>query len=220
MLASNSPRRRELLSWLGIPFSIESALVDETPLPDEHPEGYVRRLALQKSHAVAGQHGDCVAVLAADTTVADGESILGKPGGAQEAVDMLRRLRGRCHQVYTAICVLKDNANHPLVDVCVSPVTMREYSEAEIEAYVSSGDPLDKAGAYAIQHEGFHPVRDFRHCFANVMGLPLCHLARVLPKVGLLPAVNVPQVCQQNLGYVCSVYPEILQQMGQRGINL
>lgn len=219
LLASNSPRRRELLSWLGLPFSAVSASVDETPLLGEHPEGYVRRLALEKSHAVADQRGCRITVLAADTTVADENSILGKPCGTQEAVDMLRRLRGRRHQVYTAICVLKGDAKHPLVDVCVSPVTMREYSEAEIEAYVSSGDPLDKAGAYAIQHEGFHPVCDFRHCFANVMGLPLCHLARVLPQVGLRLIVDVPQVCQQNLGYVCPVYPEILRHAERPDIN-
>jgi len=221
LLASHSPRRRELLSWLEIPFSAVSASVDETPLPDEYPEGYVRRLALEKARAAADQHGCRAAVLAADTAVADGNSILGKPRGAQEAVDMLRRLRGRCHQVYTAVCVLKDHASRPLVEVCVSPVVMRGYTEAEIEAYVSSGDPLDKAGAYAIQHEGFRPVRGFRHCFANVMGLPLCHLARVLPQVGLQLAVDAPKVCQQNLNYVCVVYPEILRRAdkGRQPVN-
>ena len=92
---------------------------------------------------------------------------------------------------------------------------MRFYADDEIEAYIATDDPLDKAGAYAIQHAGFHPVDDLRGCFANVMGLPLCHLVRVLKKMGLEPPPDVPQACQAGINYDCPVYEKILQNVHQ-----
>ena len=89
---------------------------------------------------------------------------------------------------------------------------MRDYTDEEIKTYVASGDPMDKAGAYAIQHKGFHPVKELHGCYANVMGLPLCHLTRNLIKLGLPPLVNIPQVCQAALGYDCPVYAQFLQE--------
>ncbi|HXZ74508.1 MAG TPA: nucleoside triphosphate pyrophosphatase, partial [Streptosporangiaceae bacterium] len=158
ILASNSPRRRELLSLSGWAFSVQPAQVDESPLPGEKPGDYVLRLAQAKAReaAAAGRAGRLV--LAADTTVALDGDLLGKPGDAAEAADMLRRLRGRSHQVYTGLAALTAPDGNLVTDLCVTAVPMRNYRDEEIEAYVASGDPLDKAGAYAIQHPGFHPV--------------------------------------------------------------
>jgi septum formation protein len=208
LLASNSPRRRELLALGGWPYRIQPADVDETPLPGELPAAYVLRLAESKARTAAGS-GTAQLVLAADTTVVDAGSILGKPRHAAEARDMLRRLRGRSHQVFTALALLPASGERMSTDLCVTDVPMRAYSEAEIEAYVASGDPLDKAGAYAIQHPGFRPVESLAGCYANVVGLPLCHLANMLFKLGLPVRADLPHVCQSALGYPCPVYQQI-----------
>jgi septum formation protein len=215
-LASNSPRRRQLLALTGWNFQVAPADVDETPLPDELPRSYVLRLAEKKARAAAlllAPAGLPVGlVLASDTTVVeDGTRILGKPSDPEEAVQMLRRLRGRVHEVYTALAVLRQADGSLFKDVCVTRVPMRAYSDAEIEAYVATGDPLDKAGAYAIQHAGFHPVEDLRGCFAGVMGLPLCHLVRLLRRMGVEPEVDVPLACQQNLAYACPISAAVLR---------
>ena len=209
LLASNSPRRKQLLALAGWPYCIQPAEIDETPLPGEPAEAYVLRLAESKARAAAGSAEDGL-VLAADTTVVDAGVILGKPNDADQARAMLRQLRGRSHQVLTALAVLQSRSGRLLTDVCVTDVPMRAYTEAEIEAYVASGDPLDKAGAYAIQHAGFHPVASLAGCYANVVGLPLCHLARMLRTLGLPPQADLPQACQAALGYQCPVYEQIL----------
>jgi septum formation protein len=214
VLASGSPRRREMLAWMGLEFMIKTVDADETPLPGESPAAYVSRLAEVKAkaavnHNVIGSGQDPRTVIAADTTVADGNDILGKPGSAEEAQQMLRRLRGRAHQVFTALAVFLPGVGW-LYDICRSEVPMRQYSDEEIETYVASGDPMDKAGAYAIQNRAFKPVTGFSGCFANVMGLPLCNLTRTLRKAGMEPPVNVPLSCQQNLSYACPVYQAIL----------
>lgn len=210
LLASNSPRRRELLSLTGWDFQIRPAQVDESPLPGETGDRYVLRLSESKARAVASQSSEAQLVVAADTTVVDHGEILGKPRDARQAVIMLERLRGRIHQVYTAVSALDLQADVLLTDLCCTDVPMRDYRDEEIHTYVSSGDPLDKAGAYAIQHAGFHPVEGLRGCFANVMGLPLCHLTRTLRKFGIQPAQDVPQTCQAYLDYACPVYGAIL----------
>jgi MAF protein len=209
-LASNSPRRRELLGLTGLPFTVAAAQVDERPHSGEPAADYVHRLAQEKARAAAGQAPAGSLVLAADTTVADGALILGKPADPAEATRMLRQLRGRIHQVYTGVALFQPESGQMLVEVCATDVPMRDYSEAELAAYVASGDPLDKAGAYAIQHAGFHPVTQLAGCFANVMGLPLCHLARALQQAALPPVADVPTACQAALGYHCPVYAQIL----------
>ena len=209
LLASNSPRRKQLLALAGWPYRIQPADVDETPLPGEPAEAYVLRLAESKARAAAGSAEDGL-VLAADTTVVDAGAILGKPNDADQARAMLWQLRGHTHQVLTALAVLQSHTDRLLTDVCATDVPMRAYTEAEIEAYVASGDPLDKAGAYAIQHAGFHPVESLAGCYANVVGLPLCHLVRTLRKLGLLPRADLPQACQAALGYQCPIYEQIL----------
>lgn len=208
LLASNSPRRKQLLALGGWPYLIQSADVDEVPLPGELPAAYVLRLAESKARAVAMSASNQL-VLAADTTVVDAGSILGKPRHADEAREMLLRLRSRTHQVLTALAVLPASNGRLLTDLCVTDVLMRAYTDTEVEAYIASGDPLDKAGAYAIQHAGFHPVVDLTGCYANVVGLPLCHLARMLFKLGWPVNADLPHTCQSSLGYNCPVYQQV-----------
>jgi septum formation protein len=156
ILASNSPRRRQLLALAGWDFIVSVADVDESPLPNESPADYVIRLAETKARAITADADQII--LAADTTVVDGSDILGKPRDDAEAIAMLTRLRGRTHQVYTGIALLRVSDGLLLKDLCVTDVPMREYSDEEMRVYVATGDPLDKAGAYAIQHPGFSPV--------------------------------------------------------------
>lgn len=211
ILASNSPRRRQLLAWTGWQFTVSAVEIDETPLPAEAPATYVARLAHAKGQARAKTAPPGSWVLAADTIVADGDHLLGKPAGPAEARGMLRRLRGRTHQVFTALALIETGSERSAFDLCQANVPMRLYSDAEIETYITGGDPLDKAGAYAIQHAGFHPVENFHGCYACVMGLPLCHLTRTLGRLGVTPSNDIPAVCQANLGYTCPVYPAILR---------
>jgi len=210
LLASNSPRRRQLLSLGGWAFNACSPDVDESLLPGEDPSDYVVRLAETKVRAAVPQRSGEAYILGADTAVVDGDTLLGKPVDAQEAVSFLRRLRGHLHQVHTGIAVLRLADGMLLTDLCVTEVPMRDYSVAEIEAYVQTGDPLDKAGAYAIQHPQFQPVASMAGCFASVMGLPMCHVVRLLQSLGLPPAGDVPAGCQAALTYQCPVFPAIL----------
>jgi septum formation protein len=216
-LASNSPRRKELLSLVGLNYSTLPARVDETSNPDEDGIEYVRRLALSKATTAANATKIDGLILAADTAVVNHDKsgkpeILGKPRDQSEAIEILRGLRGHNHQVFTAISIMRTSDGTILSDLCTTDVPMRDYTDEEIKTYVASGDPMDKAGAYAIQHKGFHPVKELHGCYANVMGLPLCHLTRNLIKLGLPPLVNIPQVCQAALGYDCPVYAQFLQE--------
>ena len=209
VLASNSPRRRQLLALAGWTFNISAAGVDESQHPDESPTDYVLRLAEAKARAVAGDSDQIV--IAADTTVVDGMDILGKPKDNAEAVAMLTRLRGHKHQVYTGVALLRLNDGLLLKDVCVTDVPMRDYSDEEILAYVQTGDPLDKAGAYAIQHPGFRPVADMSGCYANVMGLPMCHVIRMMQKINIPPNTDAFAGCESLLEYRrCPVSETIL----------
>ncbi len=203
VLASNSPRRKALLSSLGFGFSISPADVDETLRPGEQPGDYVLRLARTKALAVGPSAPAGQLIVAADTTVADEGEILGKPSDAVDARRMLEQLRGRRHQVYTGIAVYDPQQDRLETDLAVTQVYMRDYSDAEIADYIASGDPFDKAGAYAIQYAAFHPVDRIEGCYSNVVGLPLCHLACLLRKFGLPVRQDLPLVCEQNLGYKC-----------------
>jgi MAF protein len=209
LLASNSPRRRELMSLTGWTYRTHPAEVDERPYPGEQAEDYVLRLSETKARAAFPQAGEASFVVAADTTVAYQGEILGKPQDESEALDMLSRLRDEFHQVYTAVAVLDVNAGKLINDICCTNVKMRNYSHEEMQAYVASGDPLDKAGAYAIQHAGFNPVESLQGCFANVMGLPLCHLVRTLRQFNNYPPHDITQACQPHLDYACPVFKEI-----------
>lgn len=205
ILVSGSPRRRQLLALLGLNFSVRVSEVDESPQPGESPVEYVCRLARLKASTYPDGNG---LVVAADTTVADGMDILGKPRDAAEASQMLRRLRGRAHQVHTALTL--QQGRQSWTEVCTTEVLMRNYDDAEIAAYIASGDPLDKAGAYAIQHPSFRPVAAIRGCYASVVGLPLCHFVLLLRKVGQRPPEDVPARCQATFQYECPLFPSIL----------
>jgi MAF protein len=211
VLASNSPRRKDLLALGGWTFEVIVSNADESLLPGESPRDYVRRLAEMKARASSARAGESQIVLAADTSVVDGNAILGKPADPSEAKRMLRQLRGHVHQVYTGIAALRVRDGLILTDVCVTDVPMRDYSEAEIETYVGTGDPLDKAGAYAIQYSHFQPVASMSGCYASVMGLPLCHVTRLLSQMELPPLADVPIKCQTFLSYECPVFAEILR---------
>jgi septum formation protein len=210
ILASNSPRRRQLLALAGWTFSVAAADVDESVSENESPANYVLRLAETKARAVAGKaHAEQI-VLAADTTVVDGGDILGKPKDAKEAATMLARLRGHTHQVYTGIALLRLSDGLRLKDLCVTDVPMRDYSDEEIQAYIQTGDPLDKAGAYGIQHPEFRPVAEMNGCYASVMGLPMCRVVRLMRKMDIQPNTDFFLTCETLLEYECPVSSAIL----------
>jgi len=211
ILASMSPRRQTLMGLGGWDFNILPADVDETPLPGEAPKAYVLRLAEAKARATAGETRMEDVVIAADTTVADGERILGKPHDAQEARIMLTQLRGRSHQVFTALAVYQPSTNRLETDMAATDVPMRDYHDEEIEDYITTGDPFDKAGSYAIQHPEFKPVEALSGCYANVVGLPLCHLTRTLKKFGITTENHLPTACQRTLDYQCTVFESIIK---------
>jgi septum formation protein len=210
ILASNSPRRRELLGLAEWPFEVRPADVDESVLADEDPKDYVLRVAAEKARVIGEQVSDGL-VLAADTTVVlDGE-ILGKPHNAERAREMLSALRGREHWVYSGLSILNASTGETNSDLAASRVPMRNYSDEEMDNYIESGDPLDKAGAYGIQHREFRAVEGMQECFANVMGFPLCHLTRNLRKWGISLDVNMPAACQAHLDYDCPIFEEVLK---------
>jgi len=210
ILASNSPRRRQLLALGDWMFGVVVAYVDESTRANESPADYVLRLAETKARATASRaHADQI-ILAADTTVVDGNDILGKPQDDMEAFAMLTRLRGRTHQVYTGVALLRLSDGLLLKELSVTDVPMRDYSDEEINAYIQTGDPLDKAGAYAIQHPRFKPVASMSGCYAGVMGLPMCHVVRMLRKMDVPPHADVPVKCQTLLEYQCPVSKAIL----------
>lgn len=212
ILASNSPRRRQLLALTGWKFDVVAADVDETQHTNESPTDYVLRLAETKAQAIKADTDQIV--LAADTTVVDGTDILGKPKDSAEAVAMLKRLRGHTHQVYTGIALRRLRDGILLQDLCVTDVPMRAYSDEEINAYVQTGDPLDKAGAYAIQHPQFHPVASLDGCYASVMGLPLCHVILQMRKMDIQPNTDFFLSCETLLEYQCPVSNTILGRAG------
>jgi MAF protein len=192
-------------------FTVCVSDVDETRQAGESPAEYVVRLAEGKARSAAARAGDYQGIVAADTAVVDGSAVLGKPADALDAVQMLRRLRGRSHQVYSGLAVLRAADGLMLTDLCVTDVPMRAYTDTEIQHYVDSGDPFDKAGAYAIQHAGFQPVQRLGGCYASVMGMPLCHLLRLLARMGFPAQPDLPAQCQTFLSYVCPVSSAILR---------
>jgi len=211
ILASASPRRQELIQLLGRPFQIMTAMVDESSVHDSDPAVDVVETARLKALAVATIAPSRAVIIAADTTVVLDGQRLNKPADAGEAYQMLVKLRGRIHQVYTGIFVANLASGQSVTDVAVMDVPMRAYTDAEIAAYVATGDPLDKAGAYAIQNPGFKPVAGLSACFAGVVGLPLCHLVRSLNKVGVSTSVDIAADCQAFHEYNCPIYQNILE---------
>jgi len=207
-LASNSPRRREMLGWLDWNIKAAPADIDESRQDAEPVCDYVMRVSKQKAEVPIAGTDTHSFVIAADTIVVQNERILGKPKDENDAFSMLSALRGKTHFVYTAIAVR--TADGIEQDFCGSAVTMRNYSQQEIRAYIASGDPMDKAGAYAIQNLAFSPVDQFGGCFASVMGLPLCHLERTLKKCGIHRPNQFAAVCQNHLKYSCPITQQVM----------
>ena len=211
LLASNSPRRKQLLALGNWKFDIAVSDVDESQLADETPKDYVLRLAQAKALAVMEKAHPENIIIGSDTAVVDGDEILGKPKDEKDAVRMLKQLRGHTHQVFTGVAVYRVDDGHMLTELCVTDVPMRNYSDDEIQVYVKTGDPLDKAGAYAIQHPDFQPVESMSGCYASVMGLPMCHVLRTLKKLDVNAIADVPLGCRSLLNYQCPVSDEILR---------
>ena len=195
ILASASPRRRELLAQLGVTFAVRPSDINEDPLPNEKPLETQQRITRNKATVAAQNDADADAgawIIAADTTVLIDGEMLNKPADAAEAWAMLRRLRGRAHEVQT--CLVVRQADTEAIHIVKSQVLMRHYSDAEIEAYIASGDPFDKAGAYAVQHPNFSPVAQISGCPLNVIGLPLCKLCQFQQQSFSCGVGNVPCV--------------------------
>ena len=211
ILASNSPRRREILDWTRMEYSVHPADIDETRLEGEPAEDYVLRLSLKKAQVSSGFAPFNGLVLAADTTVALGSEILGKPANRKDAEAILLRLRGKIHQVHTAVAITIPSRGITRQVICSTDVHMRNYSDEELQAYLDTGDPMDKAGAYAIQHPEFRPVIKFSGCYASVMGFPLCHFEWLLRQMGYGDRKEIPYVCQEHLSYSCPIFKHVLK---------
>jgi septum formation protein len=184
ILASGSPRRQEILRNAGFEFEVRPSSVNEDPLPGESPEAMVTRLAQEKALQVAGAVPAGSVVLGADTTVfVDGE-ILAKPLDTADAVRMLRRLSGRVHTVLTGVCIVEAPVRAAASGCERTEVRFRELSDADIRDYVASGEPFDKAGAYAIQGRASRFVTQIDGCYFNVVGLPVALVDRLLASLG------------------------------------
>lgn len=193
VLASASPRRRDLLATLGLTFEVIPSEVDET-VEENDPVRVAEGLALRKARAVETLVPGAL-VIGSDTVVALDGVLLGKPADAEEARAMLAALRGRSHQVISGVAVVLDDLT--AVSHGLTTVTMRAYVYADVEAFIASGSPFDKAGGYAIQDPAFAPVEAFEGCRCNVIGLPLRELRRLLLAAGVetpIPTVDCP-VC-------------------------
>ncbi len=184
-LASASPRRRELLQLLGLDYDVAVSGVDETPAESEDtPEGIAQSLALRKARAVAAGRSSGL-VLGADTVGALDGVIYGKPSDAAEAEATLRALRGRTHTVVTGVALVDAATGEAAAAYDATRVTMRDFTDAEMASYIASGNPMDKAGAYAAQDAAFHPAAAIDGCWTNVIGLPLCRVRTLLAQHGV-----------------------------------
>lgn len=185
ILASGSPRRRDFLRDLGIDFEVMAADVDETPLPGEVPEVFVLRLAGEKAEAVSRLHPDAW-VLGADTVVVVDGKVLGKPVSREEALRMLQALNGRRHQVWTGFCLCHETKQIEKSRAVCTEVRFGDYPRHVFEAYVASGEPLDKAGSYGIQGLGAFLVEEVKGSYSNVVGLPLAEVVQELLTLGVI----------------------------------
>ena len=185
ILASESPRRRELLSAVGIPFRVLPSGVDETPLPGETPARFARRAAMDKGQNVADRHPGAF-VLSADTIVVAGGRILGKPRDRAEARRMLSFLAGKEHRVYTAVCLLCAGRGYRDAGTEVTRVRFRALTPPEVAAYARTGEGDDKAGAYAAQGAGMLLIERVCGSFTNVVGLPMTRVVAMLRRAGLI----------------------------------
>ncbi len=210
ILASESPRRRSFLTYLGLPFDSVVSGADETIPEAATPSDYVSLVSMRKANAVLPQlrvgENQRLLLVAADTTVALGGQILGKPDTPDEAEAMLLALRDRTHDVHTGLTVVDVGTRETHTSVHTAHVTMRPYTRNEISQYVATGAPMDKAGAYGIQDPIFRPVSQLDGCFLGVAGLSLCHLVDVLNQMGLPPTGDMGAIRDLHAGYPCPLY--------------
>lgn len=210
ILASVSPRRLELLRQCAIDCEVRSADIEESIRTGETPEAAALRLAREKARVASSSlKGSDAWILGADTVVADGSMVLGKPRDDAQAREYLLRLRGRAHRVITGVCLLHIPGNLEFTAMEITTVRMREYSPAEVEDYLASGDAMDKAGAYAIQHPGFRPVESLDGCYTNVVGFPMCRVYDLLEQAGEKPQRALPEGCRTGgaCGYGGEYFP-------------
>lgn len=191
ILASQSPRRRYLLQKAGIVFEVIPSRVDESAVPVGDPGAYVQTLARAKALDVGSTHPEAW-VLGADTIVVIDGAILGKPGSKREAREMLRQLSGRTHQVYTGYALCRRSPARMITDALKTDVLFKALTEREIEWYIRTGEPFDKAGAYAIQGLGTFLVRSIHGSYTNVVGLPVCEVIETLMAEGVITPGDPP----------------------------
>ena len=189
VLASSSPRRRELLGSIGADFDVIPSNIPEERGEGETPEEYVARLSREKAHAIAAKHPDRW-IIAADTTVALDDLVLEKPIDAEDAKRMLKRIAGKTHVVYTGVTLARDNPHYIDTHVATSEVRMLPLTARDIDWYVATREPLDKAGAYAAQGVGGMFIDSIHGSYTNVVGLPLALLFQMLRKAGIDPLYN------------------------------
>ena len=185
ILASASPRRQELIGRLIPDFKVMTDNSPEEVIMGEKPEETVKRLAKQKAENVAGEITDDAVVIAADTMVALDGQVLGKPCDEKEAYNMLKMLSGNTHQVYTGVAVIDTKSGKIINEYETTGVKFRTLLDDEIKAYIKSGEPMDKAGAYGIQELGALFIQGIEGDYFNVVGLPLCRLGRILKEMGI-----------------------------------
>lgn len=203
VLASGSPRRRELLALLGVDFIVDPSGADETPPAGAMAEKVARFLALVKAREVAARHPGAY-ILGADTLVAVDDLILGKPVDAADAARMLRLLRGRAHRVPTGVALIAPDGTETVL-VETATVTMHPYTEIAIGAYLSTGEPFDKAGSYAVQGAGGALVASVEGCYTTVVGFPLCRVMALLRDAGFVLSANPASGCVP--GQSCALNP-------------
>ncbi|MCA9874564.1 MAG: septum formation protein Maf [Anaerolineales bacterium] len=222
ILASQSPRRQELIRLLGYPVAVQVADVDESSITHPDPAVNAVETAVLKATTIAARLQNRTArtlIIAADTIVALDQQMLGKPVDAAAAWEMLRALRHRQHEVHTGLVVLDVRSGRMTKRVNTAVVTMRNYTDEEIATYVASGDPLDKAGAYAIQHPLFQPVAALTGCYTAVMGLSICELIRILdgqniPRQADLTAVAAAHQVAGRY-FPCPIYDQLLEKSSE-----
>jgi len=186
VLASSSPRRRELLSTLGLGFDVIHPSSDETVSGNETPEDFVLRVSAEKASSVSRTLGEGVVVIGADTVVVVDGEILGKPRDPEDASSMLRKLSGKEHHVYTAFSIVRPKNEILHSEIVDTRVRVKPLAASEIEGYIKTGEPMDKAGAYGIQGIGSFMVGGFEGSYSNVVGLPVEELLAALKKLGIV----------------------------------
>ena len=185
ILASESVRRVDILRTLGIPFSIIPPDIDETRMPGEPAREYVLRISYEKARKV-GNHFPDKWVIGADTVVVYKNELLGKPKNEKDAFAMLKKLGGKWHRVITGFCVLNVSQNTTCRDAVETRVFMKSMVDDEIMRYISTSEPLDKAGSYAVQGRAGYMVKEIKGSYSNIVGLPICEVAETLLSLGVL----------------------------------